>query len=157
MSLRQRIVGVVVVVALLGCRHTARETRVSCPSGAVLKGAAPPRGREQWCERIVDGTPVKDGAFIAYGDDGGKLIEGTYRVGMQEGEWTTWYENGQRSAVDHFHNGEQDGLHVSWYADGQKSIEGNYRAGKREGVWRQWDPSGLTSKTETYVADNPLH
>ncbi|HLW70421.1 MAG TPA: hypothetical protein VKS22_07345 [Candidatus Binataceae bacterium] len=140
-------------LALAGCRHTTHETAVICPAGATLKGAAPPNGRELWCEKIVDGAPVKDGPFIVYADGGGKLIEGTYRDGVQEGEWTTWYENGQRSAVDYFHRGLQDGPHLSWYANGQKAIEGNYRAGKREGVWTRWDPSGLTSRRERYAAD----
>jgi hypothetical protein len=137
----------------VGCHHVERETPVVCPAGATLKGAAPPKGQEAWCEKIVDGVPVKDGLFIAYADGGGKLIEGAYRDGVQEGEWTTWYENGQRSAIDHYRRGVQDGVHVSWYANGQKALEGNYRAGKRDGVWTRWDPSGFTSKSETYAAD----
>jgi hypothetical protein len=138
---------------LAGCRHVMQEVPVTCPAGATLKGAAPPQGREQWCEKIVDGAPVKDGRFLVYADGGGKLIDGSYRRGVQEGAWTTWYENGQRSAVDYYHRGMQDGLHVSWYANGRKALEGNYRAGKREGVWTRWDPTGLTRKQETYAAD----
>ncbi|MGH7841607.1 MAG: toxin-antitoxin system YwqK family antitoxin [Steroidobacteraceae bacterium] len=142
-----------IAFAVLGCHRATREAPLACPAGTILKGAAPPKGRELWCEKLVDGKPVKDGWFIAYADDGGKLIEGSYRDGVQEGEWTTWYENGQRSAVDHYHRGLQDGVHVSWYANGQKALAGTYRAGRREGVWTRWDPSGFTSKSETYAAD----
>jgi hypothetical protein len=140
-------------LAFAGCRQAKLEAPVICPAGATLKGSAPPKGHELWCEKIVEGAPLKDGPFVVYADDGGRLIEGAYRDGAQEGEWTTWYENGQRSAVDYYHHGLQDGLHVSWYANGQKAIEGNYRAGKREGVWTRWDPTGLTSKQEIYAGD----
>ena len=73
--------------------------------------------------------------------------------GKQDGQWTMWYENGARAAVDHCQGGVQDGPHTSWYANGAKSIEGNYRNGRREGVWTRWDPSGLTSHQQTYKDD----
>lgn len=116
-------------------------------------GSPPPKGEEVWCQKIVAGKAVKDGIFIAYGAGGFKMIEGLYRDGKQEGEWTTWYENGQRSAVDHYHDGLQNGLHASWYANGAKAIEGGYRDGKREGVWTLWDPSGLTNHRQIYRDD----
>lgn len=119
-------------------------------------GAPPPQGEEVWCQKIVDGKPVKDGLFIVYGEGADKLIQGTYRDGVQEGEWTTWYANGQRSAVDHFHGGVQDGLHTSWYINGAKSIEGAYHLGKREGVWTRWDVGGFTSKQDTYRDDRKV-
>ncbi len=132
-----------------GCERN-REIVPSCPSDATLMGAPPPKGEEVWCQKIVDGRPVKDGIFIVYNTGGGKMIQGTYRDGVQQGEWTTWYDNGQRSAIDHYRDGLQDGRHTSWYANGQKAIEGDYRAGKREGVWTRWDPSGLVHRQEVY-------
>ena len=140
-------------VLMAGCRVRDRVTTPPCPAGDTLIGAPPPRGSELYCQKTVAGKVVKDGPFVFYTDGGGKLIEGNYRDGMQEGLWTTWYENGQRSAIDHFHSGLQDGLHTSWYANGQKALEGNYRAGKREGVWTRWDPNGLTSRQQTWRGD----
>jgi hypothetical protein len=141
---------ILAAASLFGCRHANDFTSMTCPPGATLMGAAPPKGQEVWCQKAIDGKPVKDGIFIAWGDGTDKLIQGTYRDGLQEGEWTTWNASGQRSAVDHFHHGEQDGLHTSWYFNGVKAIEGNYRMGRREGVWTRWDPTGFTSKQETY-------
>ena len=140
------------IAFLPGC-HRAGIALPSCPAGAMLKGAAPPNGSEVWCEKIVDGKPVKEGAFIVYGVGGEQMIEGSYRNGVQEGEWTMYFENGQRAALDHYANGKQNGLHVSWYANGQKAIEGQYRDGKREGVWMRWDASGLKSEKMTYRND----
>jgi hypothetical protein len=140
------------ILAASAC-NGPKQSLPTCPSGATLKGAGPPNGSEVWCEKIVDGKPVKEGAFIVYGIGGDPMLEGSYRNGMQDGEWTMYFENGQRAAVDHYTNGKQHGLHVSWYANGQKAIEGNYRDGKREGVWTRWDASGLKSQKMIYRND----
>ena len=55
-------------------------------------GAPPPKGEEVWCQKTVDGKPVKDGIFVAYGTGTDRMIQGYYRDGVQDGEWTTWYE-----------------------------------------------------------------
>jgi hypothetical protein len=144
---------IAIVPTIAACHRDAANAPLSCPSGATLRGAPPPKGEEVWCEKIVNGKPVKDGVFVAYGTGTDRMIQGYYRDGVQDGEWTTWYENGVRSAVDHYRNGLQEGLHISWYANGVKALEGNYRGGKREGVWTRWDPSGVTSKQETYRDD----
>src|SRR5271157_4135512 len=73
-----------------------------CPPGAKLTGQPPPDGSEVWCQKIVDGKPVKEGLFTLYRPGGQKLIEGSYHDGKQVGEWKTWYDNGQLSAIDHF-------------------------------------------------------
>jgi hypothetical protein len=141
------------VATMVACHRDATDARLSCPVGDTLMGAPPPQGEEVWCQKIVDGKAIKDGIFVAYGGGTDRMIQGYYRDGVQVGEWTTWYENGQRSAVDHYRDGLQDGLHTSWYANGVKALEGNYRNGKREGTWTRWDPTGLTSKQETYRDD----
>ena len=128
----------------------------SCPDGAELKGAPPPQGTEIWCEKEVDGVPVKDGAFVVYNLTGTKMIEGNYHDGKQSGEWTMWYNNGQRASVDHYTNGVQNGIHTSWYVNGSKAIEGEYRDGKREGVWHRWDPNGFKQWTEVYKNDEKI-
>jgi len=133
---------------LFACHHA--QISISCPPGAKLNGAPPPKGAEVWCQKNVAGKPVKDGPFIVYAAGGSKMIEGTYRSGRQDGEWTLWYENGTHASIDHYLNGLQSGLHTSWYANGQKALEGEYQHGKREGVWTQWDPSGLTSRKLVY-------
>jgi antitoxin component YwqK of YwqJK toxin-antitoxin module len=110
----------------------------------------PPKGSEVWCQKNIAGRPVKNGPFIVYAPGGGKMIEGTYRNGAQDDQWTLWYENGTRASIDHYINGLQSGLHTSWYANGQKALEGEYQHGKREGVWTQWDPSGISSRKILY-------
>jgi MORN repeat variant len=140
-----------------GCRTTATKKAAmvprSCPQGAELKGSPPPGGTEIWCEKDVDGVPVKDGVFVVYNVGGDRMLEGYYDNGKQSGEWTMWYNNGQRASIDHYKNGVQNGLHVSWYANGSKAIEGNYSNGEREGIWHRWDPNGLRTWTDVYKND----
>jgi hypothetical protein len=147
------IAAVAIIGSMNACHRESTDLPLTCPAGATLMGASPPKGEEVWCQKIVDGKPVKDGVFVAYGEGTDRMIQGYYRDGVQEGKWTTWYETGQRSAVDHYRNGAQDGLHTSWYANGVKALEGSYREGKREGVWTRWDPTGFTSKQEVYRDD----
>ncbi|MGH8013434.1 MAG: toxin-antitoxin system YwqK family antitoxin [Candidatus Binataceae bacterium] len=123
---------------------------LSCPPGAQMRGAPPPKSDELWCEKIINGRPVKDGPFVVFNDNGGKMIEGNYVDGKQNGLWTMHYLNGQREAIDHYRDGAQNGLHISWYANGAKAIEGEYRNGQREGVWTRWDPNGLRATKERY-------
>ena len=133
---------------LFACQHP--QVSISCPPGAKLMGAAPPKGGEIWCQESVAGKAVKNGPFIVYSTDGGKMIEGNYRNGVQDGEWTLWYENGARASIDHYVNGRQNGPHMSWYANGQEALEGEYQNGSRQGVWTQWDPNGLSSRKMIY-------
>jgi hypothetical protein len=155
LMLRLMLAAVMIAISLtlVACHRDSGDAPLSCPAGDTLMGAPPPKGEEVWCQKIVEGKPVKDGIFVAYGAGTDRMIQGYYRDGVQDGEWTTWYENGVRSAIDHYRDGLQDGLHISWYANGVKALEGNYRAGKREGVWTRWDPTGITSKQETYRND----
>jgi hypothetical protein len=152
--IRRILLPAALIAALCACQ-SARVTPPSCPPGATLMGGAPPAGEEQWCQRVVDGKAVKDGIFIVYGPGASKILQGFYRNGLQDGEWTMWYENGRPAAIDHYRDGRQNGRHSSWYANGQKAIEGNYRDGRREGAWTRWDPNGRASHHQVYKDDKP--
>ena len=138
-------------ILLAGCHHAP-----ACPPGTTLMGEPPPAGQEIWCQKMVDGRPVKEGPFTLYFPNGSKMIEGQYHDGKQAGEWTTWYQNGQRSAIDQFHDGLQNGLHLSWYDNGQPAAQGIYVKGKREGTWKRWDPNGFRNWNEVYKADKKI-
>jgi hypothetical protein len=121
-----------------------------CPPGSKAMGSPPPDGDETWCEKIVDGKPVKNGPFILWHDSGLKMMQGYYTDGKQNGDWTMWYDNGQKRSVDHFVHGVQQGGHTSWYANGHIDALGQYRDGKKVGTWKRWDAEGFRNWTETY-------
>jgi MORN repeat variant len=134
-------------LAAPGCRGA---TTIACPPGNRLMGEAPPKGQEQWCQKMVGGRPVKDGPFALYRDDGSMMLQGSYKNGMQDGQWTMWYPNGQKRSVDHYRDGVQDGEHLGWYPNGRLSARGMYRNGQREGAWKRWGPRGIRNWEEVY-------
>ncbi len=134
------------IVLIAGCKSRG----ITCPPGTHLMGEAPPEGQEQWCEKIVDGHPLKHGPFVLYRDDGSTMITGFYKDGKQDGEWTIWYQNGQKKSVDHYRNGVQEGEHIGWYASGQIAAKGMYRNGEPDGTWKRWAPDGIRNWEEVY-------
>jgi len=134
-------------IGVAGCK--SGET-YSCPAGDVLKGEPPPNGQEVWCEKTIGGQPVKDGLFIFWTDSGGKMIEGQYKDGKQDGEWKTYYETGEKKSIDHYRDGVQQGEHIGWYINGQISAKGQYKDGQPDGVWKRWGPDGIRNWEEVY-------
>ena len=62
---------------------------------------------------------------------------------LRVGIWTTWYDNGQKEAEETFKNGVSDGLFKSWYRDtGRQCNEGFYKDGVMIGSWDFWDKHG---------------
>jgi antitoxin component YwqK of YwqJK toxin-antitoxin module len=141
------------IAALLLLFAAACERGPTCPEGAQLMGAPPPEGEQVWCQKVVDGKPVKHGIFILYAPGGLKLIEGTYVDGKQHGEWTLYYDNGLKQTVDNFKHGVQDGPFMSWHPNGKIATMGQYVNGKREGVWKRWDSEGFKNWEEVYKDD----
>jgi len=76
--------------------------------------------------------------------------EGSYRDGLQEGEWKSWYGNGELSFEGKFANGLEDGKHTWYYDNGKVREEGKYILGSREGVWKKYDPEGIEAIEITY-------
>ena len=73
-----------------------------------------------------------------------------WSVGEWEcGQWTEWYENGQKKEEGEWKEGDKEGQWTYWHENGQKWAEGEWRDGKREGLWTSWPPNGnKTLETE---------
>ena len=145
---------VLLTLVFVACK--AAPARISCPSGTQAMGALPPAGDEIWCQKMVDGQPVKDGPFTLYRSGGTLMLRGSYHDGKQEGEWTMWYDNGQKASIDHYKDGVQDGEHIGWYTNGKISAQGMYKDGKREGTWKRWDAQGFKNWEEVYKDDKRI-
>jgi hypothetical protein len=73
---------------------------------------------------------------------GAKLIEGTWKNDLRDGEWTYWNENGSKRKSGPFVAGKPNGVWTVWGDDGKERKEGELRDGKRVGVWRSFDSEG---------------
>ena len=59
-----------------------------------------------------------------------KVYIGQIRNGKMNGEWTDWYESGEKSGEKTYKDGEFDGLWTEWHENGQKRYEQTYKNGK---------------------------
>ena len=74
--------------------------------------------------------PYTGKVFDLYKSNGNKKVEGYYKDGNQDREWTYWYENGQKKLERTYKDGELDGLWTYWDENGQKYSEITFKNGK---------------------------
>ena len=156
MSTKFKVILLFNLVLVAGACHGGGPAPFSCPPGTQAMGEPPPNGQERWCQKMVNGEPVKEGPFEIYRAEGTLMMKGEYHNGKQTGEWTMWYDSGQKASIDHYKDGVQDGQHIGWYSNGKISAMGQYRDGKREGVWKRWDAQGFRNWEETYKDDKQV-
>ena len=64
---------------------------------------------------------------------------------QKDGEWRSWYYNGQRYYKRNYKNGQKDGEWVWWYDNGRKNIMAFIKWGKN-GQWFEWSSNGAQIK-----------
>tara|TARA_A100001037_G_scaffold193589_1_gene173249 strand:- start:1934 stop:2266 length:333 start_codon:yes stop_codon:yes gene_type:complete len=62
--------------------------------------------------------------------EGWKEREGSYKNGLQEGRWRSWWDNGVIRSAVHMKNGNPAGEAIYWHKNGQRKSEGNWVNGK---------------------------
>ena len=79
-----------------------------------------------------------------------------YQFRSVSGDYTSWYDNGQKRQHAYFVKGNPQGLWEMWHANGQKSQEGQYQEGIPYGLWVQWYDNG-NKLSEIEYADGVEH
>src|SRR5688572_23325352 len=124
-------------------KAAAPATALVCPDGGAAKGAAPPAGHEEWCEKDVGGKPLRHGRWTRWYDGTDKRWhEQEYREGKLHGPSTSWHENGQKSEEGEYQDDLKNGHFTAWGEDGAKRSEGDWKAGKRSGPSVDFWPNG---------------
>lgn len=167
---RPRSAGVLAVGLLL--LLAAPAAGFDCPDGTEPRGAPPPEGRKQWCER-PDGTQHGpsltwfaggakraeahfrdgrlEGEYREWWPDGGLRERGRYEADQRTGTWTTWYESGQKRSEEGWKDGVHHGLSSLWYESGPKRAESWFREGERHGGARTWWENGRKQTEGQFV------
>ncbi len=104
--------------------------RPVCPANTTRRGAQPPDGFKEWCERMGDGAGMKHGWYAEWYPSGRPSIAGEYADGLRVGVWTRWHENGTKRVQAEFRGGLQHGRLISWDAGGGKLGEERYADGR---------------------------
>ncbi len=87
---------------------------------------------------------------VTYHPNGKKYMEGSFRDGLREGHWVSWFDNGTLWSEGDFKQGESHGLRSVYYPNGQLYYQGMYEMGKRKGVWLFYDETGEKIKEVDY-------
>lgn len=86
-----------------------------------------------------------------YWDNGNPRVEGGFdEVGMKDGIWTAYFENGNKWSEGNFKEGEADGDYRVWHENGQVYYEGSMSKGERTGKWRFYAEDGKLLKEIEY-------
>lgn len=97
-------------------------------------------------------SDAKPEPFVTFYDDEHKqkYSEGFFLLGKKHGEWTYYYENGNKQEQSHYNNGLLSGSVLYWYDNGQRKAEGYFKlvyqdailAPLRDSVYKEWYPNG---------------
>lgn len=91
------------------------------------------------------------GNWTSWYENGQKKVEESYVNGKSSGCWTFWYENGRPSSECEFIDGKESGKTIRWHENGQKGLDGNYVDGHASGKWTYWDDNGRKQLEGDYV------
>jgi antitoxin component YwqK of YwqJK toxin-antitoxin module len=111
---------------------------------------------EQQVARFSDDHLEADGFYREFHPNGKPFIEGQFRRGRQEGEWTYWHENGQVNRKMSYKNGQPDGEWEVFRSDGTLSGKRSYKNGLRDGEWVNYDKTGQQMLLQEHYAAGKL-
>lgn len=77
-----------------------------------------------------DGSFIKDGEYKSWYEDGQNQEAGKYSNGVKVGNWKSWHENGQLKFDLNYTNDTLNGKYIEWHYNGQKAIEKSLKMGK---------------------------
>jgi antitoxin component YwqK of YwqJK toxin-antitoxin module len=101
--------------------------------------------------RLSDDRIVNHGAYVEYYPNGQKFCEGSYHMGVHDGQWKYWHANGQECKTILFQQGRPEGDWEVYRQDGTRLTSQGYRNGMRHGHWvRYFDDSDKVKVEENY-------
>lgn len=80
-----------------------------------------------------------------YYEDGSVRQEGTYKDGKLHGEWISYDQNGEKSAIARYNEGRKDGKWFFWSADRLTEVDYNNNSIASVNSWKS-DSSLVSNK-----------
>lgn len=78
--------------------------------------------------------------------------QGAFVLGKREGEWRSWFDNGQLMLVTTYKADAPQGAARGFFREGKKRFEGTYANGVEEGEWTTWHSDGSIAAIGRYSA-----
>ena len=107
---------------------------------------------EREVAKLSDDRIVNDGKYTEFYHDGQKYVEGTYKMGVFEGDWQYWFPNGQLCKQVSFKKGKADGQWEVFNKEGKLTAKKSYQKGKRHGPWISYHKDGEQVRFELNYA-----
>lgn len=107
--------------------------------------------------RMSDDQLVDHGAYTEYYPSGSKFAEGTFNMGVHDGQWTFWHENGQVCKTVTFKDGLAHGTWDVFDEEGRVVKKKSYDMGQRDGLWVYYYPGTDTPQMEMPMKDGKMH
>jgi antitoxin component YwqK of YwqJK toxin-antitoxin module len=128
------------IVTITSCRFENKVIEETYPDGSP-KRVCVYKGKGEGRELIKETTfyPNKQAQ-----------MEGTYKDGKREGQWTYWYENGKMWSQGTFIKGKSEGKRITFFENGKIRYDGFYKEDMRVGKWRFFDENGRLLKELDY-------
>ena len=77
--------------------------------------------------------------------------------GIKNGEYKTYYDNGNIETVVNYKNDKLNGESKSYYENGQIKGEINYKGGKKDGISKSYSENGQLISVETFYEGKSGH
>jgi hypothetical protein len=100
---------------------------------------------------------VDNGMNIIKYDNGKVKMQGNSKNGSRDGEWKSFFPNGQLQSDEFFTAGKPDGKVIVYYENGKKMYEGENSNGELKGVWTYWDEKGKVTRTVDHSKQPVTH
>jgi antitoxin component YwqK of YwqJK toxin-antitoxin module len=142
----KKVLGFILIVAfLISCSREKRVVEESYPDGKPKKVCIyTGRGKNREKIRETD-----------YYSNGNMKLDGTYKDGKRDGQWTYWYENGTKWSEGFFRDGKNDGKRLTYFPNGKLRYEAYYKEGGRTGKWKFFDETGRMLQEINYQGTPP--
>ena len=96
---------------------------------------------------------VDEGDLTLYWDNGQPLVEGTFEGGQAQGLWQSFYPSGAEWTTWPFARGQLHGPFLERHENAAKKREGTYSHERRVGLWTTFDENGAVLSTENCGPD----
>jgi antitoxin component YwqK of YwqJK toxin-antitoxin module len=145
-QVRSQILSLAMLTLLvIGCGRTPTE------SGGVVLSRHGNRKPKVVTERFLQGKP--DGVTTIFRIDGSREAEGRMAMGVRQGPWNVWAEDGSLSSTIEYADDVPDGLWRTFHLSTRVATEVAYRKGLRHGRARRWASGGALLEDVRWVND----
>ncbi len=90
----------------------------------------------------INSTTPFTGVSLEYWEDGQLLGKSTFKNGVLDGHFESFYSNGQLQTKTTYKNGEFDGRYEYFHSNGQLRLEITYKNGLRDGYYESFFDNG---------------